>query len=140
MFTAGLLVLGFSLGYAIGLFDSDKREPNAQQPPIVQTVVQTVVHTVLPPSLSIPPTNQPTITPRPTIDYSVLPTVGVACGNHRTCGGMTNCEHVFACYYDGRGRLDGDGDGIPCEDICPGVLYAPRGYPTPRGYPSPTLP
>lgn len=149
MLVVALLVIGFAGGYLIGLVDGDKKE-QPDKPAIVQTVVQTsppVIITTTPAPMTpqvvfeVPPSSpEPTRTPRPTIDYSQLPTVGVECGNHRTCGGMSNCEHVFACYYDGRGRLDGDSDGVPCEEICPGVLYAPRGYPIPFGYPSPTFP
>ncbi|GIK64956.1 MAG: hypothetical protein BroJett018_27500 [Chloroflexota bacterium] len=92
MLVAGLLVIGFALGYVAGVFDRDNKESDAK-PIAVQTVIQTVVHTA-----PIPPSPDPSRTPRPTIDYSVLPTVSIPCGNHRTCGGMSNCEQVFACY------------------------------------------
>ncbi len=42
-----------------------------------------------------------------------------ACGSKRVCAQMTSCEearhHLTVC---GLGRLDGDGDGVPCESLC----------------------
>jgi endonuclease YncB( thermonuclease family) len=42
-----------------------------------------------------------------------------ACGTKRYCGEMTSCEearfHLERC---GLARLDGDGDGVPCEKLC----------------------
>jgi hypothetical protein len=41
------------------------------------------------------------------------------CGGKRTCGEMNSCAE--ANYYldeCGVSRLDGDGDGVPCESIC----------------------
>lgn len=44
-----------------------------------------------------------------------------ACGAKRTCGEMASCEearfHLEVC---GLTRLDGDGDGVPCESLCRG--------------------
>jgi hypothetical protein len=41
------------------------------------------------------------------------------CGDKRTCGQMDSCaearHYLTEC---GIGRLDGDGDGIPCEKLC----------------------
>jgi len=45
---------------------------------------------------------------------------GFRCGVKRTCSQMTNCadarRHLSQC---GLQRLDGDGDGTPCESLCP---------------------
>ncbi len=44
---------------------------------------------------------------------------GPSCGAKWKCGQMNSCEE--ANYYlnqCGLGRLDGDGDGVPCESIC----------------------
>jgi len=41
------------------------------------------------------------------------------CGSKRYCGEMSSCEE--AMYYlnsCGSSRLDGYGDGIPCESLC----------------------
>ena len=41
------------------------------------------------------------------------------CGEKRTCGEMASCAeaelHLSQC---GLSRLDGDGDGVPCESLC----------------------
>lgn len=39
----------------------------------------------------------------------------LVCGN---CSSMSSCDQAMACLAAGNGRLDGDGDGIPCESIC----------------------
>jgi hypothetical protein len=41
------------------------------------------------------------------------------CGGKRTCGEMNSCaEANFYLEECGVSRLDGDGDGVPCESIC----------------------
>ncbi|WP_286009770.1 endonuclease [Salinicola avicenniae] len=44
---------------------------------------------------------------------------GFSCSPRKSCGQMRSCEearyHLEQC---GNGRLDGDGDGTPCEAIC----------------------
>jgi hypothetical protein len=41
------------------------------------------------------------------------------CGGKRTCGEMNGCaEANFYLDECGVSRLDGDGDGVPCESIC----------------------
>lgn len=45
---------------------------------------------------------------------------GVSCNGATTCGAMASCEQAFACLAAGRGSLDRDKDGVPCESICPG--------------------
>jgi endonuclease YncB( thermonuclease family) len=47
------------------------------------------------------------------------PPVNSSCGNKRYCKEMTSCEEAkFYLTQCGLSRLDGDGDGIPCENIC----------------------
>lgn len=42
-----------------------------------------------------------------------------ACGTKTTCGQMSSCaEAYYFLNTCGRTRLDGDGDGVPCESIC----------------------
>jgi endonuclease YncB( thermonuclease family) len=44
-----------------------------------------------------------------------------ACGEKRTCSEMDGCaEARFYLVECGLTRLDGDGDGVPCESRCPG--------------------
>lgn len=41
------------------------------------------------------------------------------CGSKRYCREMNSCdEAMFYLNQCGLGRLDGDGDGVPCESIC----------------------
>ena len=43
------------------------------------------------------------------------------CGDKRYCGQMTSCAEAMFYYRScGVTRLDGDGDGIPCESLCRG--------------------
>lgn len=42
-----------------------------------------------------------------------------ACGSKRYCTQMTSCdEAMFYFLKCGVTRLDGDGDGVPCEKLC----------------------
>ena len=42
-----------------------------------------------------------------------------ACGEKRTCAEMTSCaEAMFHLRVCGLTRLDGNGDGVPCEALC----------------------
>lgn len=42
-----------------------------------------------------------------------------SCGGKSTCGQMASCsEAMFYLNSCGVSRLDGDGDGVPCESIC----------------------
>jgi deoxyribonuclease-1 len=42
-----------------------------------------------------------------------------SCSTRKTCGAMSSCEEaIFHLNQCGNGRLDGDGDGVPCESIC----------------------
>jgi endonuclease YncB( thermonuclease family) len=45
--------------------------------------------------------------------------VGFSCGSKRFCSQMTSCaEAQFHLRQCGLSRLDGDGDGVPCESLC----------------------
>lgn len=49
------------------------------------------------------------------------PTVqsGLSCGGKSVCRQMDSCEEAYHYLNQcGIGRLDGDGDGVPCESIC----------------------
>ncbi|MCW1402898.1 excalibur calcium-binding domain-containing protein [Novosphingobium sp. MW5] len=44
---------------------------------------------------------------------------GPSCGIKWKCGQMDSCEEAYHYLNQcGLGRLDGDGDGVPCESIC----------------------
>ncbi|PHQ63639.1 MAG: hypothetical protein COC10_05100 [Sphingobium sp.] len=46
-------------------------------------------------------------------------TSGGGCGIKWKCGQMDSCSEAYHYLNDcGVGRLDGDGDGVPCESIC----------------------
>lgn len=47
------------------------------------------------------------------------PVSATACGDKRTCKQMSNCEEAMHYLKNcGLTRLDGDGDGVPCESLC----------------------
>lgn len=47
------------------------------------------------------------------------PSTGRSCGAKWKCGQMDSCSEAYHYLNDcGVGRLDGDGDGVPCESIC----------------------
>lgn len=44
---------------------------------------------------------------------------GSQCGSKWKCGQMNSCDEAYHYLNDcGVSRLDGDGDGVPCESIC----------------------
>ncbi|MDE0055434.1 MAG: thermonuclease family protein [Gammaproteobacteria bacterium] len=52
---------------------------------------------------------------------SAPPTTSFACGRKTYCREMTSCaEALFYLRRCGLTRIDGDGDGVPCEKICRG--------------------
>ncbi len=56
---------------------------------------------------------------RQTAQFAPVERTTAACGSKRYCRDMVSCEearhYLSAC---GLTRLDGDGDGIPCEVLC----------------------
>ena len=64
------------------------------------------------------PSPLPTITSVVNIDNSPS-TLTFTCGIKRYCHQMVNCEEAYFYLKNcGLSRLDGDGDGIPCENLC----------------------
>jgi endonuclease YncB( thermonuclease family) len=58
-----------------------------------------------------PPAAQPAQPPAPAF----------TCDCNKSCSAMASCEEAyFQLQQCGCGRRDGDNDGVPCEDICPG--------------------
>ena len=50
-----------------------------------------------------------------------VPHLVKGCGAKRTCGEMTSCAEANHYLREcGLTRLDGDGDGVPCETLCAG--------------------
>jgi len=69
---------------------------------------------------SDPASGQASTTGQPTISDAPASTPGRSCNDgKRVCGDMDSCEdarfHLEQC---GMSRLDGDGDGSPCEKLC----------------------
>jgi endonuclease YncB( thermonuclease family) len=63
------------------------------------------------------PAVQPTQPPAP----AAPPAPAYTCDCSKTCGAMSSCEEAyFQLNQCGCSRRDGDGDGVPCEEICPG--------------------
>lgn len=73
------------------------------------------------------PTLAPTYAPKPTV-VPIKPTTAppittssYSCNCSKTCSNMSSCDEA---YYQlntcGCSRRDGDSDGVPCENICPG--------------------
>jgi endonuclease YncB( thermonuclease family) len=66
----------------------------------------------------------PASPPQPPVHRSVAPAEAIAgagpsCGAKRYCTQMTSCaEAQFHFRQCGLTRLDGDGDGVPCERLC----------------------
>jgi endonuclease YncB( thermonuclease family) len=57
--------------------------------------------------------------PEPQQSLPQVPISTMTCGAKRTCGQMSSCaEARFHLNQCGVRRLDGDGDGVPCEKIC----------------------
>lgn len=47
------------------------------------------------------------------------PSAAFRCGERRYCSEMRSCEEaMFHFRVCGLRRLDGDGDGVPCERLC----------------------
>lgn len=52
---------------------------------------------------------------------TALAAPGFSCGQKRLCRQMTSCEEAtFHLQQCGLRSIDGDGDGVPCEQICRG--------------------
>ena len=94
-------------------------------PTSLPTLTPTLTPTLIPttrPTATITPTAQiyipqPTSAPQTQMNQSG----GYSCSCSKTCTQMISCEEA---YYQlnqcGCSRRDGDHDGVPCEDICPG--------------------
>jgi hypothetical protein len=62
------------------------------------------------------PTPQPQSQPRISVPSGGA---GFSCGSKRYCRQMSSCaEAQFYLRQCGLTRLDGDGDGVPCETLC----------------------
>ncbi len=64
---------------------------------------------------------EPEFTPEPEFVPEPVITTSYSCGISKNCGDMVSCDEAY--YYlltCGKGGLDRDNDGIPCESICGG--------------------
>ena len=61
------------------------------------------------------------ITATPSISPFATPALGTCPDLSWTCIQMPSCETAYACLQAGNFSLDGDNDGVPCENVvCPG--------------------
>ena len=87
-------------------YDSPPVQPAAEQPlePIQGTLPQQAA------PVREPPVSQP--------NQSIEPRF--SCGARKTCPQLSCDEAYFQLNNCGNKRLDNDGDGVPCESVCPG--------------------
>ncbi len=75
-----------------------------------------------PTQLPPPPPAPPTATPPPAPPTPAPPPDGIDCSvDQYNCGDFRNCAEVMAVFNACPGdpnRLDGDGNGVPCESLC----------------------
>lgn len=88
-----------------------KQEPDPAEPELKKEPNS------VPPAIQVTPTQEPLKSdPVP-----VSNTTTNLCAVEKACTKMSSCEeayyHLNTCGFKKR---DGDGDGVPCEDICPG--------------------
>ncbi len=108
------LVTGSPLWYRV---DSRGRElyvyglQVASTPP---TLPPAAAPTAAPPTAVPPPTSAP-IWATPVISQ---PQSSAGCPDVKASCSALTCEQAYACLAAGNSRLDGDGDGVPCESIC----------------------
>lgn len=107
-----LLMVGFLLGQG-----STPKEPVPQVTPTIEPSPTSVESPTPQPSPEVK-----SATPPPQeIQLPPPQTGGYACDCSKKCSQMSSCEEA---YYQlntcGCSRRDGDKDGVPCENICPG--------------------
>jgi hypothetical protein len=79
-------------------------------------------------TLSISPAVEEAASPQPdlSVENALSPAPATtsspfSCSIRKTCPQMTSCEEAyFYLNTCGDSARDGDKDGVPCEDICPG--------------------
>ncbi|MEI6221692.1 MAG: thermonuclease family protein [bacterium] len=118
---------GFAYAYTkypnhiIPLFQQDEAQAKAENLGLWAACSQNATPTPTPIITSDTPTPMPTAdinTPIPQPTENPNPN-NYSCGSKTYCTQMTSCEE--AEYYltqCGLSRLDGDGDGVPCETLC----------------------
>jgi hypothetical protein len=112
-----ILLAGGAIGY-IATFLTSEDEPTVSQPQPTQSSGQQTSPSAQPtqatqPTQVVQPTQPPPPTQPPAAPY--------VCDCNKTCGAMASCEEA---YYQlnqcGCSQRDSDGDGVPCESLCPG--------------------
>lgn len=94
----------------------DHHPPPAPQSaePLLLLLAAAVLVIILVIALTADPPRRIDSTPHPY--RTAQPDPDLDCGN---CAAMRDCDHAYECLRAGHARLDRDGDGIPCESICP---------------------
>ena len=57
------------------------------------------------------PQEIPMSRPSPAMNYGLM-------AQARSCKAVSSCEEAVILWCSGYSRADGDGDGIPCENVC----------------------
>lgn len=99
------------------------RDDAQMEPPITYEALEQRTGNELLPGLSPRPrvtdSRASTLERRPSPFMSGNPQSTFTCGSKRTCGQMDSCEEArYYLTHCGLSRLDGDGDGTPCESLC----------------------
>jgi endonuclease YncB( thermonuclease family) len=77
----------------------------------------------LPEAQRVPPWDWRRCKREPRVKPGRLPDQTFSCSTKRKCGEMTSCaEARFYLEKCGLTRIDGDGDGVPCESLCSVIL------------------
>ena len=76
--------------------------------------------TPFPPTYAPIPVQQEIKTTSTTSDQSTNGSSGYVCNCGKTCKQMSSCDEAYFQLRCGCSVRDGDHDGVPCEDICPG--------------------
>ncbi|HEX2134922.1 MAG TPA: excalibur calcium-binding domain-containing protein [Microvirga sp.] len=49
---------------------------------------------------------------------SVRPAAELLVAQRRSCQAVSTCREAVIMWCEGYSRADGDGDGVPCENVC----------------------
>jgi hypothetical protein len=104
--------LGGTIGFTVEAYADERPEGWTLNIPPTATPPPPPTQAPAAPAQAPPPTRAPVPT-SPANPYT--------CNCSKTCDAMASCEEAyFQLNQCGCSRRDGDGDGVPCENICPG--------------------